>query len=259
MRHKITGLLMLLMGIAMGGMSQNEGVWAFTMDIFGSYSRGFEEFAATNADGTSGFAKGGGGMGLGVGLSKNWEHVGIGGAYEFRANWQKVDHSALNSYFDAAYASPEALNTSYFSDRRNWGVYTNLMGPTVNVHGGIFLLEGRFLIGRADVGNPFYSTTNGNYVPEGWEKFYLNADNETPTSRKRWNFAYSPQVILRVAANDYAGIFGSGSILFANMRQEMEVIDAVPTSGGISFERRQASFEQPLKMWYAGLGVYLRL
>ena len=221
-----------------------------------THNRPFGDFAAVDANSISGFAKPGLGLTIGGSFQSQGEFLNVGLASEFRSGWQGVQHGLLEQYMEDSYDLPQAYQSEYTNQRKRWGLYSLLAGPLFAWHNGPLVLEARFLIGRLDTGNPYYTVDNGNYIPRGWSKFFINEDNETPWSSRRWNFAYSPKLSLLIPMGESFGWRLEGSMLMSKVTQEMEVIDVVEENGGYVFQRRQERFHQRVRLWSVGIGIY---
>ena len=259
----LTGGLLLGLSSWLGAQQDSpafrDGTWYRTWEFTLPYFQPYDELASSEPDPASGFTGPGAGVILGSAVRKRGSLMDLGLALEFRAQWHSVDHASLESYLEPLYDAQAAFGTDYQLERKNHRIFATMVGPTLLIHGGSAEIEARFLVGRLDPMNPRYVTLEGTYVPPGWERFFLSPDNETPESTRRWNWAYSPEVNLIFPFNEYSGMRLHGSMLFGNLDQEMEIIDLVPQPGGATFVRRQASFSQPVRVWSAGLGLYLRV
>lgn len=231
----------------------NSGV---VLELTGHYSQAHGPLAAAQADGNSGFAGGGGGFCYGAGLMFNNEYGGLGFAVDIRASWLQTQQSALEEFLDQAY---EGQSTEYLPRHRSWEFFTWVMGPTANIHTGPLIIEGRFLIGGTNPRNAAYETYRGNYIPEDWGKFFLTEDNETPQSERRKNFTYSPELVMRYAFSEHLGITLKGNFTMTTLKQEMEIIREVPIPGGVQFQRTQYNYQQSVRFWSIGLGMFFKM
>lgn len=247
---------MLSTSLSVHSQSSAEGF--HTLEISTFYSKGFGEFSRTAPDGLSGFALGGGGLNLTGTVQHQGDLLRLGAGIKTSLNWQRVHHLALGTELDKEYASPAALGTDYLVMRRNWLLSSLMAGPVAGFDLGPIMMEGRFLIGFLESRNPQYFTDQGTFVPSGWGKFYLTPENETNSSQRKVAFAMSPEVLFRIPVGLDWGIQLQGAVVSAKLKQEMEIIDTIENANGISFQRRQESFQQKVRFWSVGVGAYMR-
>lgn len=257
---KIRGLFLVLITLStyLYTHSQNGAEGFNTLEISGVYSKGFGEFGSKAPNGLSGFALGGGGLMLTGTVQHQGDLFRLGAGIKTSLNWQRVHHLALGEELDKAYATPAALGTDYLVMRRNWLLSSLLAGPVAGFDLGPIMIEGRFLIGFLESRNPQYFTDQGTFVPSGWGKFYLTPENETNSSQRKVAFAMSPEVLFRIPVGWNWGLQLQGSAMSARLKQEMEIIDTIETPTGVSFQRRQESFQQKVQYWSVGVGAYMR-
>ncbi len=229
-----------------------------TVELDLLYGQPIGEFGQTLPNPQSGFALGGGGFSLGGTVQRYRTHFNLGVAIEFKTNWQRVHHPALQEELEIAFATPNALGTEFLPSQRNWKFFTASLGPVLGYRMKKFILEGRLMFGILGTGNPYYVTDLGTYIPPGWERFFLSNSTKTGQSLGSASNAFTPKLGLHYSISDFAVIQLSGSLLRATLQQEMEIIDTVVQSGSVSFQRRQASFEQKVRLLSIGAGISLR-
>lgn len=229
-----------------------------TLEVNLLYSNPHGQFSESVPNAQSGFSRAGGGFSAAATAQRFGPNFNAGAGIEIASHWMRVHHLALREELDAAFATPFAYGTTYLPEQQNWKFFTASVGPVLGYRIRKATIEGRLMFGILAAGNPYYVTDLGTYIPPGYERFFYSRNNETGADMRRPHFAFTPKMGLHLPLGERVILQLNGSLLMANLKQEMEIIDTSVQSGVTIFDRRQATFRQKVMIGTIGAGIAVR-